>query len=474
MPALIETTQVIDDAFDSIRRRAFKLRSESVRMRIERLRKLKSWIHANRPAIREAMFKDFSKSPVEVDLIEVFHVLGELRLAINNLDQWARPKKIDAPITMPGTRSYIQYEPRGACLVMAPWNYPFSLAVGPLVSALAAGNTVIIKPSELTPHVSTLIRRMAKEVFEKDVVTVFEGGPDIATKLLALPFDHIFFTGSPAIGKLVMKAAAENLTSVTLELGGKSPSIITASATIRDAAKRTAVAKFVNNGQTCIAPDYVLADASIADQFIRELVDQTRRMFSGNGDFEHSSDYCRIVNEKHFDRLRDLIEDAVNAGAQVEWGGKLDRTTRFIHPMILTQIPREARIMNEEIFGPVLPVIAYNDLQEAIDFINARPKSLALYVFSSDRQSKKRLLTETSSGGVCVNDSGLHFLNNNLPFGGVNNSGIGKTHGYFGFMAFSNEKPVLQQKRGFTFVQPFYPPYTPRTQKLLDWFLKLF
>lgn len=476
MPAPIEKPVVAEpeESFHRIRGKISALRCEKISNRIGRLRRLRRWIHANRPLIHEAMFNDFSKPAVEVDLIEVFHVLNEIRVAIAHIEDWAKPLKVDAPFTMLGTRSQIRYESRGVCLIVAPWNYPFGLAVGPLVSALAAGNGVMVKPSELTPNVSRVIRRMVNEVFENDVVEVVEGGPEVAAKLLSFPFDHIFFTGSPAIGKLVMKAAAENLASVTLELGGKSPSVITASANIRDAASRTAVAKFVNNGQTCIAPDFVLVDEKIAQEFVNELIRQTKKMFSGGGDFENSKSYCRIINERHFIRLNELIQEALHAGANVAWGGKTDQPTRFIHPLILTQVPLNTRIMNEEIFGPVLPVVLYSDLQEAIDLINSKPKPLALYIFSRDRRSTKRLLNETSSGGVCINDSGIHFLHHNLPFGGVNNSGMGKSHGHYGFLAFSNEKPVLKQKSGFTAVQSFYPPYTPRARRVLDWFLKLF
>jgi aldehyde dehydrogenase (NAD+) len=476
MPVLTEISALesIRQAFIRLKKRALELRTEPIKPRIERLQKLRKWIHQNRHSIHEAMFTDFRKPSAEVDAIELFHVLNEIQLACDKLEDWARPKKIDAPITMLGTRSFIQYEPRGVCLIISPWNYPFSLAVGPLVSALAAGNNVVIKPSELTPHVSSLISKMAGEIFEEDIVKVCEGGAEISQHLLTLSFDHIFFTGSPAIGKVVMKAAAENLTSVTLELGGKSPSVITDSARIEEAAQRTAVAKFVNNGQTCIAPDYVLVDERVADQFTHALIAQTKKLFAGDGNFEQSESYCRIVNEKHFARLNELLQDALHAGAKLEWGGKTDPSTRFMSPMILTQVPANARVMAEEIFGPILPVIRYKKLEEAIDFINQKPKALALYIFTRQRKAIAKILKETTSGAVCVNESGIHFLHHNLPFGGVNNSGMGKSHGYYGFLAFSNEKPVLRQKSGFTTVRAFYPPYTSMSRKMLDWFLKLF
>jgi aldehyde dehydrogenase (NAD+) len=464
----------IEQTFSIMRKKSESLRTEPVKARKERLNKLRAWIHANRTSIHEAMHADFKKNPVEVDAIEIFHVLNEIKLAVNNLEDWARPKKIDAPITMIGTRSVIQYEPRGLCLVISPWNYPFSLAVGPIVSALAAGNAVILKPSELTPNVSRLLNKMVNEIFANDIVSVCEGGPEISQQLLKLPFDHIFFTGSPGVGKIVMKAAAEHLTSVTLELGGKSPTIITASANLKDAAQRTAVAKFVNNGQTCIAPDYLLVDETIAPKFIAAFIDQAKKLFAESGNFEKSLSYCRIVNDKHFNRLNDLLQDALNAGAKLEWGGNTDPSTRFMPPMVLTHVPATAKLLSEEIFGPIVPIITYKTVDEVIETINSKPKALALYVYSNDSKTTKRILENTSSGAACINESGIHFLHHNLPFGGVNNSGIGKSHGHYGFLAFSNEKPVLKQKGGITSVRAFYPPYTSKSKKLMDWFLKLF
>lgn len=465
----------LSEAFWRQKESSHSLRTELPGRRKERLIKLRSWLHANRPNIHAAMYADFQKNPTEVDGIEIFHVLAEIKCALNNLDIWAAEKKVDAPITMLGTRSFIQYEPRGVCLIISPWNYPLSLCLGPLVSAIAAGNAVVLKPSELTPHVSAVIKNMVDEVFDPAVVTAFEGGPDVSEHLLKLPFDHIFFTGSPAIGKIVMKAAAENLTSITLELGGKSPAIVTDDAHMKDAAERIAFTKFVNNGQTCVAPDYVLVDERIESVFTKELIVQSKRLFTEkNETFETSKHYCRIVNEKHFHRLSELLRDALAQGAKVEFGGKIDLSTLFIHPMILTQVPLNARLMQEEIFGPILPIVTYKNLEEAIAIVNAKPKALALYLFSGDNETQKRILHETSSGGACINDCGVHFFQHNLPFGGVNNSGIGKSHGYFGFLAFSNEKAVLRQRWGITSVRLFHPPYTERSKKIMKWFLKLF
>jgi aldehyde dehydrogenase (NAD+) len=414
-------------------------RTEPISNRRQRLKKLRGWIHNNRTAIQDAVYADFRRNPLETDGIEIFNVLSEIKHALSNLESWAAIKKIDAPITMLGTRSYIYYEPRGVCLIIAPWNYPFLLCVGPLVSALAAGNAVVLKPSELTPHVSAVVKRMSDELFDPAVVTTVEGGVDATQQLLKLPFDHIFFTGSPTVGKIVMKEAAENLTSVTLELGGKSPALITNSAILKDVANRTAAAKFVNNGQTCIAPDYVLVDEKIQDQFIHELIEQTKKLFTEkNETFETSAHYCRIINDKNFDRLNALLQDAVAQGAQVKFGGSINAETRFIHPTILSAVPHSSKIMEEEIFGPILPVIGYKTLDEAIAIVNKKSKPLALYIFSSSKREQEKILSHTSAGGVCINDSAIHFFNSNLPFGGVNASGIGKAHGYHGFLAFSN------------------------------------
>ncbi|WP_276368512.1 aldehyde dehydrogenase family protein [Chryseolinea sp. H1M3-3] len=465
----------LDKIFALQKRKSNELRIEPIHNRKLRIHKLREWIHVNRTAIQEAMYVDFKKHPLETDGIELLNVLAEIKNTLSHLDDWAAPKKVDAPLTMLGTRSFIQYEPRGVCLVLAPWNYPFLLCVGPMVSALAAGNTVILKPSELTPHVSAVIKRMSDEIFDPAVVSTFEGGVEVSQHLLRLPFDHIFFTGSPTVGKIVMKAAADNLASVTLELGGKSPSIITRTANLADAAERTAAAKFVNNGQTCVAPDYILIDQGIAETFIPLLIGQIEKLFTENDQaFEVSEHYCRIINDKNFLRVQGLLDEAIAQGAQVRYGGSSDRPSRFFHPTILSNLSLTSRIMKEEIFGPILPIVTYDNLGRAIAFVNDMPKPLALYIFSTSKKEQSNILQETSSGGVCINDSAIHFLHHNLPFGGVNNSGIGKSHGYYGFLAFSNEKPVLRQRKGLTTIKTFYPPYTKRSQKLMEWFLKLF
>lgn len=457
------------------RQKMHALRVEPITNRKQRLRKLRQWIHANRSAIQDAMYADFRRNPLETDGIEIFNVLSEIKHALNNIESWTSPKKIATPLTMLGTRSHIRYEPRGVCLIIAPWNYPFLLCVGPLISALAAGNAVTLKPSELTPHVSSLVKRMSEEAFDSSIVTTVEGGIEITQALLKLPFDHVFFTGSPTVGKIVMKEAAENLTSITLELGGKSPAVVTDTAILKDAAQRTAVSKFVNNGQTCIAPDYVLVDEKIKDLFIESLIEQTQKLFTENSEtFESSKHYCRIVNDKNYTRLMSLLKDAVSQGAQIRFGGQNNEQTRFIHPTIISDLPLSCKIMEDEIFGPILPVIGYKNFDEAIAFINQKSKPLALYVFSTDKGEQEKILSATTAGGVCINDAAIHFFNNNLPFGGVNSSGVGKAHGYYGFLAFSNEKAVVKQRNGLTLFKAFYPPYTHQSKRLVDWLFKFF
>lgn len=462
-------------AFSKAKAAAIKFKLEPTSKRRSRLLDLRKWIKANRAAIHHAIYSDFKKPAAEVDLTEIFPVLDEIKSAINNLDQWAKPRKIDAPVTMLGTRASIVYEPKGLSLIIAPWNYPFNLCIGPLVSALAAGNNVFIKPSELTPHTSALIKLMCEEVFEMNAVMVFEGDQEISQELIKLPFDHIFFTGSPAIGKVVMKAASENLTSVTLELGGKSPAIVSNSARVKEAAQRIAVSKFINNGQTCIAPDYVLIHESMAADFIIQLKTQVQKLFAeGENNILESPHYGRIVNQKHFSRLNALLQDALTKGAKLELTGPVEEAQRFMHPMILSNVSMDANVMEEEIFGPILPIILYQSLDQAINLINSKPKPLALYFFGESKVERKRVQQETSSGAICINDCAIHFLHHNIPFGGVNNSGMGKSHGYFGFLAFSNEKPILLQRSGLTSFRYFYPPYTPFVRRLINWLIKLF
>ncbi len=477
MEIIAEETAVLQFSrvFERLKARSLALRSEPLKARIERLKRLEKWLYANRERIKKAVHSDFSKPLLEVDTSELYPVLVELRHTLKHLEQWARPKKIDATLPYVGTYSEIRYEPKGVCLIIAPWNFPFNLCAGPLISCLAAGNVAVVKPSELTPYTSQLVMEMVRENFDEDLVVVIEGAADVSTALLDLPFDHIFFTGSPAVGKIVMKAASQNLTSVTLELGGKSPTVIDATASLKDAAKRIAFGKFMNNGQTCIAPDYVLIEESVKQKFIALLKNEVQNLFgAGKPIDENTKDYARIVNNRHFHRVNNLLKDAIERGAKPELTGPINEKTNFIAPVILSDIPVGAKILEEEIFGPLLPVLTFKTKEEALLQVNGRPKPLALYIFSQDRAFREYILQNTSAGGVCINECVLQFTHPNLPFGGVNNSGIGKSHGQYGFMAFSNEKPVLKQKGGWAGPYLLYPPYTEKMKRIVNVLLKWF
>jgi aldehyde dehydrogenase (NAD+) len=465
----------IDEVFSAQKSQALKMRNSTSLLRIALLKKLLEWINQNQEDIRRAVHADFKKPYPEIDVSEIYVVTSEIKHAIKHLEGWMKSKKVPTPLTMLGSKSYIQYEPKGTTLIIAPWNYPFNLALGPLVSALSAGCTVVIKPSEMTPHTSALIRRLVEETFDKSLVAVFEGEIEVSQLLLAKPFDHIFFTGSPAVGKIIMKAAAEHLSAITLELGGKSPAIIDSKTDISDAAEKVVYGKFLNCGQTCIAPDYVLVHESVKEAFLTKLTEQIEKMFNpGKKGIEKSKDYSRIVNQKHFQRIKHLVADANQKGADTYLGGSYNDTENYFEPTIITNLTEDMDLMQEEIFGPVLPVLGFADMEEAINYVNLKPKPLALYIFSNNKDTIKRVLKETSSGGAVINDCALHFLQNELPFGGVNNSGIGKSHGYFGFLAFSNEKGVLRQRIGMTATKPLFPPYGIISQKIIDSLLKWF
>jgi aldehyde dehydrogenase (NAD+) len=459
--------------FEKHAARAQRLRTEPWQNRKKLIKSFGEFVMQNRQRIHEALRADLGKSETETDISEVFPLITEIKHAIRELGNWVEPEPIDAPITYLGTTSELQYEPKGACLIIGPWNFPFMLTLGPLVSCLAAGNTAIIKPSELTPHTSQLMRDMVKEFFEEDLVTVIEGDAQVATQLLKLPFDHIFFTGSTAVGKIVMRAAADHLCSVTLELGGKSPTIIDTSANLNDAAKRIAFGKFLNVGQACVAPDYILIDKTVEQKFIDLLKQNISKLYAANGSINSQSpDYGRIVNVRNFNRIDALVQDAIQLGAKVELNGASDATSRFFHPVILSGVSTDSKIMEEEIFGPVLPIISYNSEEEILPIILARPKPLGFYIFSTRKAFQQKLTDSVSAGAVCINDCVLQFTHPNLPFGGTNASGFGKAHGRYGFLAFSNEKPVLKQKRGITMSSFLYPPFNNRVKRTINLMLR--
>lgn len=441
----------------------------------ERLKKLKALRQAlevtYKEEIRKALYADFKKPYLETDLTEIYPVLSEIKFANKKLKSWMRDKQVETPLALLGASSYIRYEPKGVCLLISPWNFPINLTFGPLVSAIAAGNTVIIKPSEMTPNASKIMAKIISDLFEEDEIALIEGEVEVAQALLELPFNHIFFTGSPQVGKVVMEAASKHLSSVTLELGGKSPTIIDDSAHLEKAVEKVIFGKFTNAGQTCIAPDYVLLQDHLKDQFTVLFRKKIEEFYSDTA--ETSNSYCRIVNSKHFNRLTGYIEAAQTDGSAIVSGGEFNADDNFIAPTLVFDVPETSKLMTDEIFGPILPVKTYTSLVEAVDYINTKEKPLALYIYSKNQKNIDFIMANTRAGSGCINHNLLQFLNHNLPFGGSNNSGIGKSHGFYGFEAFSNRRSMMKQHTlGATDL--LTPPYTNFKQKLIDLTLKWF
>ncbi len=425
--------------------------TKSYEFRIDRLRKLEEIIKANEAAIIEALQKDFRKSPFETYATEIGFVLGEINHARNNLASWMGAKKVGGSWLNFPSGSYIYSEPYGVCLILGAWNYPLQLTLGPLVGAIAAGNCAIVKPSELAVNISSLMAKMINENFNEAHVKVVEGGKEVATNLLAENLDYIFFTGSVRVGKIVMQAAAQHLTPVTLELGGKSPAIVDRTADIELAAKRIAWGKFLNGGQTCVAPDYLLIHHSVKPRFVRLFKENIKEMYGE--DPQQSPDYPRIINDDHYNRLKSYLEQG-----RVLTGGNTNDGERYIAPTALDDVDWDDAVMQEEIFGPVLPVIEYETIEEVIAYIHRHPKPLALYLFSEDSGNQKLITENVSFGGGCINDTVAHLVNTNMPFGGVGDSGIGSYHGRSSFQTFSHQKSVMK-KATWLDVPLRYAPY---------------
>jgi aldehyde dehydrogenase (NAD+) len=464
-------TDLIHRVFNAQKEIQYKIGSTSAKERKVKLKKLKKAVEVTfRQEIRDALRKDFGKPQAEVDLVEIYPVTSEIKHALSHLDEWLSNNYVKTPLSLLGSSSYIKYEPKGVCLIISPWNYPINLCFGPLASAIAAGNTVIIKPSEYTIHTSAVMKKLIASVFPENEVCVIEGGVETSTRLLELPFNHIFFTGSPQVGKVVMQAAAQTLASVTLELGGKSPTIVDETAGIKLAAKRIVQGKLANAGQTCVAPDYVLVHQSKKDELVTALL-QVISEFYGQS-ISESADYVKMVNERHAARMIKYLEDAALKGATVH-GGKTDVNQNYIQPTLVTDVPMDCELMRQEIFGPILPVIPYKNLDEAINLINSKEKPLGLYIYSKSEKNINQIISSTRAGNTCVNHNTLNYFNVNLPFGGSNNSGIGKAHGFFGFEAFSNARAVYRQHiPGAT--DFLVPPYKNWKEKIIELTVKYF
>lgn len=461
----------INSVFKAQQAYKYTLRASNATQRINKLTKLRRSIEKHEHAIYEALQADLRKCTFEAAVTEVIFTYGEIDFAIKNLNGWMKPKSAGKTITNLFAKNRIYYEPKGVCLIISPWNYPFQLMMSPLVSAIAAGNCAMLKPSELSPETSAIIATIVEECFEDNEISCFEGDVTISTALLTLPFDHIFFTGSTAVGKIVMEAAAKNLTSVTLELGGKSPVVLDTSANLKKAAEKLAWGKLMNAGQTCIAPDHIFIPEELQQAFISQYKEAVERMFFNGTQKPDTSVYAKIINERHFNRLEGLINDASAKGASIAYGGTTDQAQLTIYPTVFTNLPQDAEIMKEEIFGPVLPVIPFKNLDDAIALINEKSKPLALYIFSENSRNIRHIIKQTSAGGTCVNDVLIHISNPKLPFGGVNASGLGSCHGQFGFKTFSHERAVVFQSR-LDLTNVIYPPYEKKNW-VLRWLKRL-
>lgn len=436
--------------------------------RINYLVRIEKWINKHRKEIIDAHYLDLGKPESETQLAEIWYVLSEIKIAKKNLKKWMRPKKVgQSTLALFTARSWLHYEPRGVVLIISPWNFPFNLTIGPLVSALASGNRIIIKPSEFSPNVSSLIEKMINENFKSKRVALLTGESAVAKELLKYPFDHIFFTGSPKVGKKVMAAASSNLVSITLELGGKTPTIVDDAANIKMAIKKIIWGKCLNLGQSCIAPDYILIHESKKDEFMRNMAYQLNDIYGNSFDEKiNSPDLSRIVNNYHYDRLEKLLANAIKEGARVIYGGGRNRKKLFIELTLLDMVNMDMELMKEEIFGPLFPIISYSDLGECLDIINKNSKPLALYMFSESKINIKKVVENTSTGGMIINEVKSHFLNLDLPFGGVNASGIGRSHGYDGFITFSNVRS-MQENGSMSMISLVFPPYTEWTKKIV-------
>ncbi len=428
------------------------------------LKKLKAEIIAHEDKIEKALWQDLHKSAFESFAAEIYLVLDELDLHLKKLKKWCKPTKHKTNIINQLAKSYVQPEPYGHVLIIAPWNYPFQLLMEPLIGALSAGNVVSLKPSEFSSNTSAILNRIISKVFPPEYVSLFEGEKEVSQTLLKEKFDYIFFTGSPRVGKIIMQSAAKHLTPVTLELGGKSPTIVEKDANLTLAARRIAWGKFINAGQTCLAPDYLFVHKEIKQAFIEKFISEIKSLYGENP--KESPDYCRIISKANVQRLESLFE-----GSEIIYGGKTDRELKYVEPTILDKVDSSSAVMQQEIFGPLMPIMEYTDLDEVIEFINKRDKPLALYLFTASKNTRKKVLKHTSSGGACINETIMHVANPNIPFGGVGNSGIGAYHGKKSFETFSHQKSILKKSTKFD-LDLRYAPYNgklAKMKKMLKW-----
>lgn len=448
-----------------------QLRNSDFKQRIVKIKKIKNWIYLNEAKIRSALSKDLSRPELETNITEILTTVDMANDIIKNLKKWMAPKSIPSSLSVITSKSSIEYYPKGTVLIISPWNFPFQLCIAPLLYSIAAGNTAIIKPSEMTPATSNLVYEMVNELFEEKEVCVIEGAVEESQQLLELPFNHIFFTGSTLIGKKVVQASSKYLSSFTLELGGKSPVIIDKGFDSKKVINRLITTKFMNMGQTCIAPDYLVVHDDDYDNFLNQLINTLNVTYGKNfNDQLNSKSLGRIVNDKHLNRLVDLLE---NYKSKILYGGDYSKDDLFVAPTIIDASSNEKEPLEQEIFGPIIPIVRYSSEQELEKIISNINTPLALYIFSSNKKFISKIKNNTSSGGLCINDMAAHFLNFNLPFGGVMSSGSGRYHGFSGFKEFSNQRSILHQSR-INLLSIIGPPYTDKINKLVEWILVLY
>lgn len=460
-------TEALRGLFERQRARRWIQARTTPRERAAVLVRLGVAIRARRAEIADAIRADFGKHPIETDLTEIQLTLAEVDHAARHVHRWARTRRVGTPIWMALGRSEIRYEPKGVVLILGAWNFPFALMLAPLVPAIAAGNCVIMRPSEKTPHTNAVVARLIADVFDEDHVAFVEGGVDVAEALLELPFDHIFFTGSSRVGRRIMAAASRTLASVTLELGGKCPAIVDESADVESAAASICWGKFVSAGQACVAPDYVFVHTSKRIALVAALKRRLEAFYGASeNEREQSADFARVIDAAAVERLAALVGNAADLGATIECGGRWNRETRYVAPTILSGVTPAMAVMGDEIFGPVLPILEYRAPSEVIEYVRANDTPLAMYLFGRDRAAVEHFLRSTCSGGTVVNNTLVHLANPDLPFGGVGQSGFGSYHGLAGFQAFSHTRSVFTQQ--MTGARMFYPPYGPRVQRLVE------
>ncbi len=458
----------IQTIFQGLAANAPALAQTTAAQRCAKIQRLVDEMLARRDDINAGVLAELGTTDIDV-LGQLIMVKAEADFVIKHLEDWMKPQIVKSSMMMMGKKAYVHYEPKGVILNLSTWNAPYAIGFLPAIDAIAAGNAFLLKPSELAPHSSRIIAEIVRKTFPENEFAVVEGGPEASQELLKQPFNHIYYTGGQNVGRIVMRAAAENFASVTLEMGGKNPVVIDETAYIADAAKKIAWGRLSNAGQVCVAPDYAVIHTSLVDKFVENFAKSATEMYATNGGFDKSTDYPRLVNQAHFARVRALIDDAVAKGAKIAFGGESDESQRFIAPTLLTNVSEDMDIMKNEIFGPVMAIVPYSKKEDAIAIIRRRPKPLALYIFARDQANAEYFLKHTSAGSTVFNHNLIQSgTNQHLAFGGVNHSGMGRVGGHAGFLEFSNHRSVVEEHPNAGDIMMAYPPYPEKHKKMMN------